>query len=60
MLEVRPAKHVSIARHKNRPAATYDRTLENSLDGDMTKLSFVLDQEMRCWMLWSSSILRPC
>lgn len=25
-----------------------DKTLENSLEGDMTKLSLVLDQEMRC------------
>jgi hypothetical protein len=23
----------------------------------MTKLSFVLDQEIKCWMLWSSNIL---
>jgi hypothetical protein len=29
---------------------TYDNTLENSLDGDMTKLSLVLDHEMRCCM----------
>jgi hypothetical protein len=28
--------------------STYDNTLENSLDGDMTKLSLVLDHEMRC------------
>lgn len=34
------------------------RTLENSEVGDITKLSLVLDQEMRCWMLLSSSILR--
>jgi hypothetical protein len=34
-----------------------DKTLENSLEGDMTKLSFVLAHEMRCWMLWSSSML---
>lgn len=27
---------------------TYARTFENSLDGDMTKLSLVLDQEIRC------------
>lgn len=39
------------------PGGTYDRTFENSLEGDMTKLSFVLAQEMRCWMLWSSSML---
>ena len=30
---------------------TYARTFENSEDGDMTKLSLVLDQEMRCWMV---------
>jgi hypothetical protein len=34
-----------------------DSTFENSLEGDMTKLSLVLAQEMRCWMLWSSSML---
>lgn len=33
------------------------RTLENSEVGDMTKLSLVLDQDMRCRMLVSSSIL---
>lgn len=33
-------------------------TLENSEVGDITKLSLVLDQEMRCWMVLSSSILR--
>ncbi len=27
---------------------TYAKTLENSLDGDMTKLSFVVDHEIRC------------
>lgn len=31
--------------------STYDRTLENSLEGDMTKLSLLLDHEIRCWML---------
>ena len=36
---------------------TYDRTLENSDVGDMTKLSLVLDQEIRCWMAGSSSML---
>lgn len=28
--------------------STHDKTFENSLDGDMTKLSFVLDHEIRC------------
>lgn len=37
--------------------STYARTFENSDDGDMTKLSFVFDHEMRCDMLWSSSML---
>ena len=37
--------------------ATYERTLENSVDGDMTKLSFVLDHEIRCCMLMSSNML---
>lgn len=41
----------------NSSGYTYDSTLENSLDGDMTKLSFVLLHEIKCWMLWSSSIL---
>lgn len=36
---------------------TNARTLENSEVGDMTKLSLVLDQDIRCWMLWSSSML---
>lgn len=38
-------------------AVTYDRTFENSVDGDMTKLSFELDHDIRCWMVWSSNIL---
>lgn len=28
--------------------STYDKTLEKSLEGDMTKLSLVLDHEIRC------------
>lgn len=39
---------------------TYERTLEKSLDGDMTKLSSELDHDMRCDMLGSSSILGDC
>lgn len=42
-----------------REDSTHARTLENSDVGDMTKLSFVPDQEMRCWMPGSSSILFP-
>jgi len=36
---------------------SYARTLENSVEGDMTKLSLVLDQEIKCCILWSSSML---
>ena len=36
---------------------TYDRTFENSVEGDMTKLSLVLDHDIKCWMLGSSNIL---
>jgi hypothetical protein len=35
----------------------YARTLENSVEGDITKLSLVLDQEIKCCILWSSSML---
>jgi len=31
--------------------ATYERTFENSLEGDITKLSLVLDHDIRCCML---------
>lgn len=37
---------------------TYARTLEKSFEGDMRKLSWDGDHEIRCWMLGSSSILR--
>lgn len=37
---------------------THERTFENSDVGDMTKLSFVLDHDIKCWMLGSSNILR--
>lgn len=36
----------------------YAKTFANSLEGEMRKLSLELDQEMRCWMVWSSSMLR--
>jgi hypothetical protein len=53
VLEIRPAGALSIARPDTSQGGTgtYDRTFENSLEGDMTKLSLVLDQEIRCWML---------
>jgi hypothetical protein len=37
--------------------AAHARTFENSVEGDMTKLSLVLDQEIKCCILWSSSML---
>lgn len=58
VLEVRPASPVSYIKSGQSSRCTYDRTLEKSLEGDMTKLSLLLDHEMRCWMLWSSSMLR--
>lgn len=39
---------LDILKEAKAPRSTYDNTLENSLEGDMTKLSFVLDHEMRC------------
>lgn len=58
MLEIRSVLRLALyARRDNGKSGTYDRTFENSLDGDITKLSFVLDQDIRCWMLWSSSML---
>ena len=38
--------------------ATDAKTLENSEVGDITKLSLVLDHDIRCWIVVSSSILR--
>ena len=39
------------------PGHTYESTLEKSWVGDMTKLSLLLDHDMRLEMLLSSSIL---
>ena len=36
---------------------TYARTLEKSVQGDMTKLSLELDQDIKVRILWSSNIL---
>jgi hypothetical protein len=58
VLEVRA---LSMSVTKDHPAIetieTYAKTLENSGVGDMTKLSLVLDQQIRCLMLPSSSML---
>jgi hypothetical protein len=37
--------------------STYDKTLEKSLEGDITKLSAEFDHDIKCCMLWSSSML---
>lgn len=60
MLEVLPAKSVNCQSTWYRVRWTHARTFENSEDGDMTKLSLELDQEMRCCILWSSSMLLAC
>lgn len=49
--------HVSDCRTDYARKFAHARTLENSGDGDMTKLSLEVDQEMRLWMLRSSSML---
>lgn len=59
MLEVLP-KTVSLATWYLTSSGLYARTFENSEDGDMTKLSFVLDHEIKCCMLWSSNMLFQC
>jgi hypothetical protein len=41
-----------------RYGGAYLKTLENSPVGDTTKLSFEGDQEIRCWILASSSMLQ--
>lgn len=38
-------------------STTHAKTLEKSVDGDMTKLSLLLDQDIRFCILESSSIL---
>lgn len=48
VLEVRSARPVSYIKSGPSSRRTYDKTLEKSLEGDMTKLSLVLDQEIRC------------
>ena len=47
--------HLSLVRSQG---WTYASTLENSLEGDITKLSLEFDQDIRCCILGSSSILR--
>lgn len=56
MFKVLPTTHEQRIQPEVRPS-TYERTFEKSLDGDITKLSWVADQEMRCRILTSSNIL---
>lgn len=51
MFEVLPELVSIVSRIDINLIDTHARTLENSEDGDMTKLSFELDHEIRCWML---------
>ena len=39
---------------------TNAKTLEKSADGDITKVSLLLDQDIRCCMFGSSSMLGEC
>jgi hypothetical protein len=48
VLKVGPANPVSYIKRGQSFRATHDKTLENSLEGDMTKLSLVLDQDIKC------------
>jgi hypothetical protein len=57
MFEVLTALHQYPTTRDYKSRSTHARTFENSEDGDITKLSFVLDHEIKCWMVWSSSML---
>lgn len=50
MFEIRPSRGLAGARSYYTSIA-YAKTFENSVEGDMTKLSLDWDQEMRCCML---------
>lgn len=57
MLKVLPtqSEHDQVCR---KLFQTHARTLEKSVDGDITKLSLLLDHEIRFCILWSSNMLR--
>lgn len=57
MFEILPVHISPMVSTWNKLSWTHAKTFENSDDGDITKLSFVLDHEIKCWMLWSSSML---
>lgn len=60
MFEILPGGQGSAVRRLGGGTAgggTHDRTLEKSADGDITKLSELVDHDIRCWMLGSSSML---
>lgn len=48
----------AIVKYRSTRNDTHLKTLENSPVGATTKLSFDGDQEIKCWILESSSILR--
>jgi hypothetical protein len=59
MLEIVPSTVRTASTEQKKGAGTHARTLANSEEGDMTKLSFEFDHEMRCSILRSSSMLPP-
>lgn len=56
MLEILPVTCEQLYPKQNK-CCTHERTLEKSLDGDMTKLSAELDHDIKCCMFGSSSML---
>lgn len=57
MLKVLPMNRSAASFAARRPRMTYARTLEKSVDGDMTKLSLLFDHEIKFWMAGSSNML---
>lgn len=55
MLEILPVQGEQGSWHEG--SSTHERTLEKSLEGDMTKLSAEFDHDIKCCMLWSSNML---
>lgn len=57
VFEILPANHEQSKGVVSWLSATYDKTLEKSVDGVMTKLSLLFDQDMSSCILGSSNIL---
>lgn len=55
MFEVLPANSKPMPRRIG--ACTNAKTFEKSADGDITKFSLLLDQDIRCCMFGSSNML---